>query len=259
MPFRTSTTPGAPIWIDLLSSDPARMRDFYAEVFGWTYEVSGPEFGNYVMFRHRGRDVAGMAGKQQPEMPDAWTVYLHSEDADRSMARVAEAGGTVMCPAMSVGEAGRMAIAQDTTGAFVGVWQPGDHHGTGVWDEDGAPAWVELHATDYRAAIDFYTAAFDWQTEVSSDTPELRYTVQLVEGVQRAGVMDGSTGPVGMPAHWRVYLGCDDVDATQTAVEKHGGSVAMPAMDTPYGRMAAVADPGGARFMLISVTGSAQG
>jgi len=254
MPFRTATTPGAPIWVDLQSSDPARMRDFYAEVFGWTYQVFGPEFGNYVMFRHRDRDVAGMGGKQQPDLPDAWTIYLRSDDVDRTAQRVTEAGGRVIMPGMDVGDSGRMLVAQDTTGAFVGVWQPNRHQGTQVWDENGAPTWIELHATDYRAAIDFYTAAFDWTTQVSADSPELRYTVQMVDGVQRSGIMDGSTGPAGIPAHWRFYIGCDDVDVTVAAIEKHGGGVTMAPVDTPYGRMAAVADPGGAAFMLISVT-----
>ncbi len=96
MPFRETAPSGAPIWFDLSSSDPERMRDFYAGVFGWTYEVSGDEFGNYVMFRHNGRDVAGLGAKQQPDQPDAWMIYLQTDDADATAVKVREAGGTVV-------------------------------------------------------------------------------------------------------------------------------------------------------------------
>ena len=41
-----------------------------------------------------------------------------------------------------------------------------------------------------------------------------------------------------------------DAEATLAAVEKLGGSIVMPAEDTPYGRLAEAADPTGARFKL---------
>jgi predicted enzyme related to lactoylglutathione lyase len=38
------------------------------------------------------------------------------------------------------------------------------------------------------------------------------------------------------------------------AIEKHGGVVNMQPEDTPFGRLAGVADPGGAGFMLTSLS-----
>ena len=51
--------PGAPCWIDLLTSDPGRSRAFYGQLFGWTAEEASPEFGGYFMFLHNGAPVAG--------------------------------------------------------------------------------------------------------------------------------------------------------------------------------------------------------
>jgi predicted enzyme related to lactoylglutathione lyase len=58
--------------------------------------------------------------------------------------------------------------------------------------------------------------------------------------------------PVGVPAHWSVYFGVEDTDAALAKVVDLGGSILMAAEDTPYGRLAAAADPTGARFKLVA-------
>ena len=57
--------------------------------------------------------------------------------------------------------------------------------------------------------------------------------------------------PEGTPSHWVAYFAVPDADAAVAAVDAGGGSVLMPAETTPYGRMAAVADPFGAQFMVM--------
>jgi predicted enzyme related to lactoylglutathione lyase len=52
---------------------------------------------------------------------------------------------------------------------------------------------------------------------------------------------------------WSFFLGSDDVDKAVALVRDNGGSVIRDAEDTPYGRLAAVADPTGAGFNLSSV------
>ena len=68
-----------------------------------------------------------------------------------------------------------------------------------------------------------------------------------------AGLMDSTNFlPEGVPAHWAVYFAVADTDAAvKTAIEL-GGSVVIPAEDTPYGRIALVADPTGAPFRLVA-------
>jgi predicted enzyme related to lactoylglutathione lyase len=66
-----------------------------------------------------------------------------------------------------------------------------------------------------------------------------------------AGIMDaGAILPDGVAASWSVYWKVDDVDATVAQIASLGGSILAPADDTPYGRMATVADPAGAQFKL---------
>jgi predicted enzyme related to lactoylglutathione lyase len=66
-----------------------------------------------------------------------------------------------------------------------------------------------------------------------------------------AGIMDAAAFlPDGVPAHWSVYWEVDDADAAVAKVKALGGSVVMDSVDTPYGRLATVADPAGAQFKL---------
>jgi predicted enzyme related to lactoylglutathione lyase len=55
-----------------------------------------------------------------------------------------------------------------------------------------------------------------------------------------------------------VYFGVADTAATAAAAERAGGSVLAPPFETPYGRLAALADPGGATFWVIQTDGSNQ-
>ena len=54
MPIPTDIALGAPVWLDLQSSDIARSIEFYTGVFGWTNEQAGPEYNGYVNFSKNG-------------------------------------------------------------------------------------------------------------------------------------------------------------------------------------------------------------
>jgi predicted enzyme related to lactoylglutathione lyase len=158
-----------------------------------------------------------------------------------------------MLPAMPVGDLGTMGMVADPGGAAIGVWQPGQHKGFGVVAEAGAPGWFEVYTRDYEATIAFYRDVFGWETQTVGDTPEFRYTLAQRGPDQLAGIMDGSGFlPEGVPAHWVVYFGTEDADATLAKITSLGGSVVMPAEDTPYGRLAEAADPTGVHFKLVA-------
>ncbi|HEY2998389.1 MAG TPA: hypothetical protein VGJ43_07425, partial [Acidimicrobiales bacterium] len=74
MPLRDTAPLGAPCWIDLFTSDPDTSRAFYGDLFGWTSEDAGPEFGGYINFSYNGAYVAGaMRNDGSQGTPDGWT------------------------------------------------------------------------------------------------------------------------------------------------------------------------------------------
>ncbi|MGZ8751490.1 MAG: VOC family protein [Acidimicrobiia bacterium] len=254
MPKRDVAPVGAPCWIDLMTSDPGASRAFYGELFGWTSEEAGPEYGGYINFSLDGLPVAGgMRNDGESGMPDLWSVYLATGDAGATVDAATAAGGQVIVAAMDVGELGRMAVVTDAGGAAIGAWQPGLHTGFGILGETGAPTWFELHTRDYDASVAFYRTVFHWDAHTMSDTPEFRYTTLGEGDDQLAGVMDaGASLPDDVPAFWTIYFAVDDADAALTQIVELGGSVVMGAEDTPYGRLATAADPTGARFRLVA-------
>jgi uncharacterized protein len=252
---RDSAPAGAPCWIDLFTTDPDASKSFYGELFGWTAEDAGPEYGNYINFSKDGVRVAGGMQNDGSGGPDAWSVYLATDDA-KATADLAQAeGGQIIVPPMDVGTLGTMLLLSDPGQAAIGAWQPQDFPGFGVWGEDGTPGWFELHTRNYDAAVRFYERVFGWDTHVMGDTDDFRYTT-LGEGEnQLAGIMDATISlPESVPAHWAVYFAVTDTDAIVDRAVGLGATVVSPAMDTPYGRLATLADPTGAGFRLGSIT-----
>lgn len=247
---------GAPCWMDLSTSDPDRAIAFYGGLFGWDAADTGEEYGHYINLSKGEAGIAGMMKKDDDMqgMPDAWTVYLAVPDARAATQAVRDAGGQVVFDAMEVRALGSMAIVTDPSGAFVGLWQPAEHKGFDLYGEHGAPAWHELHTRDFEAASAFYGKVFGVHVADMDMGGGPRYRTIDVDGQNQAGIMDAASFlPEGVPSHWTVYYGVDDTDRVVALAQDLGGAVLSPVADTPFGRMATLADPMGATFNVISV------
>jgi uncharacterized protein len=258
-----SSTPGAgiPCWMDLLTSDVTRAREFYERIFGWQALEPSPEFDGYFMFTLDGVPVAGgmpivaQMADMDMDLTDGWGVYLTAPDASAAIERVIAHGGKVRVPVMEVADLGTQAIIEDPGGARIGIWQPGAFPGFGAigTGKPGTPAWFELHARDHAGAVAFYRAALGWDPKVVSDTDEFRLTAVEAAGQPVAGIMDaGAYLPEGQAPHWDAYISVADTDKALAMATELGGTVAAEPMDTPFGRLAALADPGGARIKVVA-------
>ena len=242
---------GTPTWIDLMAPDPDAARTFYQAVFSWEYDVGGPEYGGYTTARLGRRMVAGMVGPQPdaPPMPAAWGLYFASDNAEADVERAVELGAKVVSPAMVVGEFGSMAICEDPTGAAFGFWQAGQHVGSQVTEEPGSAAWYELYSSNAQQARDFYTAVLGATADPMPGGMEyyvLKHGEQELCGIMQ---IDPSWGD--LPPQWGIYFLVANTDETAATIVKHGGKIMGNVEDSPFGRMAAAMDPGGASFKII--------
>jgi predicted enzyme related to lactoylglutathione lyase len=245
---------GTPNWVDLTVRDMGAARLFYEGLFGWDI-VAGPEqFGGYSNCSKEGKLVAGLAPAMSPEQTPGWTTYFATSDAASTVAKVGPAGGHVVAEPMAVAELGTMAIVLDPGGAAFGLWQAGAHTGSERVNEPGAPYWNEHLTTDWERDKDFYAAVFGW-TYADMSQGEFKYaTFKAADGREVGGIGAVAAGDPPPPAAWLVYFGVDDADEAVDQVVKLGGSLLRPASDSPYGRMAVVADDQGAAFAVIAVT-----
>ncbi|MDQ0822759.1 putative enzyme related to lactoylglutathione lyase [Arthrobacter sp. V4I6] len=249
---------GAPCWIDLMTSDTEKAKAFYGTLFGWTFQTGDEEkYGGYITAAKDGKTVAGMMQKDDAMagMPDTWSTYLGSDDAAATVQAAVQHGGQIYLEPMDVPEQGRMAMIADATGASVGIWEPHEMPGYGLAAEPGTPAWHELHATDYDKAVKFYQDVFGWNTDVMSDTPEFRYTTLGAGDSAKPGIMDASGYlPAEVPASWQIYFNVHDTDASIEKAVAMGATVIDGPDNTPFGRLATLADPTGAMFKIMADT-----
>lgn len=180
--FRT----GSPNWIDLGSPDIPRAAAFYRAVFGWEFQMLGPDAGGYGFFQLDGKTVAAV-GALDPGATSAWTAYFQTDDVDATTQGVRDGGGAVRVEPMDVMGEGWLAQYTDQQGADFAVWKPGKTPGLGLASADNTVCWVELHVADPVAAVDFYRQLFGWRSQ-EMDAPGMTYrVVSIAEGTSRRG------------------------------------------------------------------------
>lgn len=247
-------TPGTPCWVELATTDMDESRAFYTGLFGWDYEVAGPEAGNYVIPQLKGRAVAGMMTMSDEEraqgIPPHWRTYVSVANADDTAARAKDLGGTVVMEAFDVMDLGRMCAIIDPEGAFIAAWQPKAHVGAGIVYEPGTFGWAELCSRDLERSKSFYSGLFGWTAKASEG---MDYTEWQVGGNSVGGLMAITPEMGEVPPSWLVYFVCDDTDGVCAKATQRGGAVSVPPTDIPPGRFAVAADPQGAVFAVITM------
>jgi uncharacterized protein len=244
-----------PVWTDLAATDPKAAAKFYSAVFGWKVEVSpDPQYGGYATAKAGGKDVAGITPKQMEQQPSAWTVYIGTANAAETAKKAEAAGAKIIAPVMEVGDQGHMAIIQDPSGAYLGLWQAGKMHGS---QSTGANSmgWAELNARGFNKAEPFYKKLFGWgekKSPMGEGQPE--YTEFQLDGTSIAGGTEmNEMVPAQVPSYWLVYFNVDSVDKAFDKVLAEGGKEMLSPMDMPGGRFAIVSDPEGAAFGLLKM------
>ncbi|RKN42998.1 VOC family protein [Streptomyces hoynatensis] len=249
---------GAPCWADVTLPDLEAGKRFYGELFGWTFESASDKYGGYTQAYSEGEPVAALAPQmpgQVDTVPPAWTLYFASPDVRETAARIRDNGGELLMEPMEVGDFGRVLIARDPGGVLFGVWQEGAHHGFGRQGEPGSFCWAEVHTRDPGAADAFYPAVFPIDARGLADPSGLDFKVWSVGGTPVAGRFAiPADAPAEARPHAQVYYAVSDCDAKVAEVQRLGGRLIDGPIDSPYGRLATVADPMGAGFALIDTS-----
>ncbi len=269
MSERNGYEPGVPCWVATVHPDPEKAVIFYTELFGWeaTNLMPPGSPSKYFVCTRRGRDVAavGSARGGAPSVP-AWDTYILAESTDDTVAKVTDAGGSVVIEPFDLLDAARVAVLADPAGAVFGVWQPGEHRGARLVNEPGAWSMSQLNTRDPEGAKAFYSAVFGWETD-TFDLGKDEITLWRLPGyvggepeqpVSREVVgvmvpMSGDRSSEGVAAHWSVDFWVEDIDAAVDRAAELGGEIEMSPFHTSVGRTAILADPQGAVFSVSKV------
>jgi predicted enzyme related to lactoylglutathione lyase len=256
MSERTEYGPGEFCWVELVTPDVDAAAKFYGDLLGWERERYEPDPEGYWYFRRDGKLVAGLETFRMEGQVPAWIGFVRVVDVMATAARVGDAGGTILAEPVDVpGEAGSMAVCQDTEGAVFGLWQPGALKGAQLVNELGCWTWTNLMTRDVDAAQDFYSGVFGWTAAQPEGAPDYIWNWQVdgqrwPEGL--AGLMRmGSEMPPDAPPHWQAYFVVESANAAVEKNEAARGSLIFGPIDIPIARMLTVVDPQGAYVSLL--------
>ena len=114
--------PGAFIWTELSTSDLAKSKAFYSEVFGWGWGGSD----EYAEPQVNGRTIGGVMPRRPDmpaEVPDSWLVYFGSDDVDAQAKKASDKGATVVVQPTDIPNTGRFAVLIDPQGAAFALFK----------------------------------------------------------------------------------------------------------------------------------------
>ena len=115
---------GVFVWDELETQDIEASKRFYSEVFGWTTKDMGEKYGGYNIFSTGESDLGGLMTMPDKSIPSMWVPYVAVEDADATVAKAQELGGSALMGPMDVPDIGRIAVLKDAQGAVFGIINP---------------------------------------------------------------------------------------------------------------------------------------
>jgi hypothetical protein len=115
---------GVFVWDELGTTDVDAAERFYGDVFGWTTEDMGPDYGGYRIFQLGETRVGGLMTLPDASAPAMWQPYVAVDDADATTAKAEQLGGSALMEPMDVPKVGRIAVLRDPQGAVFGIIKP---------------------------------------------------------------------------------------------------------------------------------------
>src|SRR5665213_2461051 len=241
-------------WYELMTTDMAAAKAFYASVMGWrAHDASVPGMA-YAQFTAGKAALGGLielpVDARKMGATPRWMGYVGVDDVDAAAARIARLGGAIYVPPTTT-NIGRIAVVADPQTATLalvkglksGSRQAADRSG------QGRVGWHELFANDWEKVFGFYGEIFGWRkAEAEIGASE---TYQLFSaGGQTIGGMFTKRAAESV-AFWLYYFNVEDIDAAAERVKVAGGGILEGPLELSAGIwIIRCTDPQGAAFAL---------
>ena len=250
-------------WYELMTTDVAGARAFYANVVGWDARDASTADLPYTLFTAAKAAVGGLINlpneARKKGATPRWMGYVAVNDVDATTDQLRRLGGAVYVPPTET-NIGRISVVADpqtatlalVNGLKLGQAQPAER------DQPARVGWHELLAADPNKAFVFYGTLFGWQ---KPETGSIETYQLFSAGGHTIGGMFSKREREPFP-FWLYYFNVDDIDVATQRVKSHGGRIFEGPIEVPGGAwVARCIDPQGAMFALQgrgSQRGSAQ-
>ena len=163
--------PGKFVWFELLTEDGDAARQFYSELFGWTFSDSALHKG-YDTIVNNDKTIAGMlniSGSDPATQESRWICSISVDDVDNAAKELKSLGGTVLYGPADSGKRGRLAQVADSQGADFILLRTMEGDPGKVKLAPGNPVWADLFTRDKKASETFYTNLFGYKVTKSEE------------------------------------------------------------------------------------------
>lgn len=109
------------VHFEVWGSDPARLRSFYAEAFGWN--LTSVEGYDYALVAPEGNGIGGGIGPGQTTGESKVTVYIGATDIHAALDNAVAHGAEVVMPVTDLDGMVTIALFCDPLGNVIGLVQ----------------------------------------------------------------------------------------------------------------------------------------
>jgi predicted enzyme related to lactoylglutathione lyase len=241
-----NTVRGRFVWHELMTPDTSGAHAFYSKVVGWKTQPFEHD-PSYQMFAAGSGPLGGTVA--QASGTPHWLHYVGTPDIEATVQAAKSRGGSVTKEITSIPNGGKYAVLADPQGAAIAVYQSASDAGKETPPKRGEFSWHELATSDWRAAVDFYSAVFGWEKMAEHDMGAMgKYVLFGSNGVQRGGMFNKPAEMPGGPS-WLGYIRVKDVNETVKKAKSGRATLVNGPMEVPGGDwIAQFVDPYGAMF-----------
>ena len=241
---------GAFVWYDLVTTQGTLAREFYGQLFGWTFETTTRNGRPYAIARIGGRPTGGiLAVDPGPDVGSQWVSYVLVDDVDKAFEAARTAGAQVLVHPTKVAS-GRAAVLKDPQGAPVGIGRATLPVPSVADAEIGQFFWTDYLAKNGDAALRFYQRLAGYTADSATTLGGGSYFVLRNVG-PRAGLFVLPDTVTNVRSHWLPHVRVANPEAAmKRAVELGGRALLAHRADVLKSTLAIIADPMGAPIAL---------
>jgi hypothetical protein len=109
--------------VEIPADDVGSSKQFYTEVFGWSFQDFPTDQGTYAMYQTRKGGIGGGIMTPPQDAPKSIVNYILVDEIEPILEQIQSRGGDVLLPKTEVGGMGWMAHFMDPYGNVLGLWK----------------------------------------------------------------------------------------------------------------------------------------
>lgn len=209
------------IWADLSSYTPDKSIAFYKNVFGWSIE----NLNEYYLCYLEDKAVAGIFETPAPlkkiAMPHFWMSYFQVNNTEKTVALAKELNAKVEVNPTEFYN-GHIALIRDPQGAGFTIYD-GQDLSFSTLSKHGVISKTELHVSNVKNVLSFYSALFDWK--IIEGKYKNEYVVASQNNDSNIVIKRFENKLKGKYEYWVTTILVDNLVTTAQRAIENGGSI----------------------------------